>query len=61
MAFGQAYGIVLTALYATVTILLIGLTLLGIAFDFRVKAKTEYKHSWNVLFFVESLTAVWDR
>jgi cytochrome d ubiquinol oxidase subunit II len=57
MAFPQAHGIVLTALYAPVTIMLIGLTLRGVAFDFRVKAKTQYKQSWNRLFFVGSLTA----
>jgi len=57
MAFPKAHGIVLTALYAPVTIMLIGLTLRGVAFDFRVKAKTEYKQTWNFLFFAGSFAA----
>ena len=57
MAFPHAHGIVLTALYAPVTIMLIGLTLRGVAFDFRVKAEMKYKSTWNTLFFIGSLTA----
>ena len=57
MAFPQAHGIVLTALYTPVTIMLIGLTLRGVAFDFRVKAKMKYKNTWNTLFFIGSLSA----
>ena len=57
MAFPMAHGLVLTALYIPVTIMLIGLTLRGVAFDFRVKAKTKYKSTWNNLFFCGSVTA----
>ena len=57
MAFPMAHGMVLTALYIPVTIMLIGLTLRGVAFDFRVKAKTKYKNTWNNLFFIGSITA----
>jgi len=57
MAFPKAHGVVLTALYAPVTIMLMGLTLRGVAFDFRVKAKTKYKRTWNRLFSIGSLTA----
>lgn len=57
MAFPKAHGIVLTALYLPVAIMLIGLMLRGVAFDFRVKAKTEYKTTWNNLFFAGSLIA----
>jgi cytochrome bd ubiquinol oxidase subunit II len=57
MAFPRAHGVVLTALYAPVTIMLIGLTLRGVAFDFRVKAKSKYKKTWNKLFFLGSFAA----
>lgn len=57
MAFPEAHGIVLTSLYLPVAIMLVGLTLRGVAFDFRVKAKTEYRATWNHLFFVGSLSA----
>ncbi|MCL4140047.1 UNVERIFIED_CONTAM: hypothetical protein GTU68_014495 [Idotea baltica] len=57
MAFPMAHGVVLTSLYLPVAIMLIGLMLRGVAFDFRVKAKTEYKSTWNKLFFIGSLSA----
>lgn len=57
MAFPMAHGLVLTSLYIPVAIMLIGLTLRGVAFDFRVKAKTEYKSTWNGLFFIGSIVA----
>ena len=57
MAFPKAHGLVLTNLYLPVTIMLIGLTLRGVAFDFRVKAKTTHKQTWNQLFFAGSLIA----
>ncbi|WP_276205908.1 cytochrome d ubiquinol oxidase subunit II [Halioglobus japonicus] len=44
IAFPKAHGIVLTALYIPVTIMLFGLTLRGVAFDFRVKAGTTGAH-----------------
>jgi cytochrome d ubiquinol oxidase subunit II len=47
----------LTALYFPVAIMLLGLTLRGVAFDFRVKAKTQHKGMWNTLFFLGSLLA----
>ncbi len=57
MAFPKAHGIVLTSLYLPVALMLIGLTLRGVAFDFRVKAKTQHKETWNQLFFFGSLVA----
>ena len=57
IAFPRAHGMVLTALYLPVTLMLMGLILRGVAFDFRVKAETKYKNMWNRLFFVGSLTA----
>ena len=55
IAFPQAHGIVLTALYLPVTIMLMGLILRGVAFDFRVKAGADHKPLWNRLFFIGSL------
>lgn len=57
IAFPKAHGIVLTSLYIPVTIMLMGLILRGVAFDFRVKAGDAKRHLWNRLFFAGSLTA----
>lgn len=57
IAFPKAHGLILTALYIPVTIMLFGLILRGVAFDFRVKAGEEHKDLWNRLFFLGSLTA----
>lgn len=50
ICFPMAHGIVLTALYLPVAIMLLGLTLRGVAFDFRVKARDSHKTTWNRLF-----------
>lgn len=57
VAFPQAHGAVLTALYLPVSVMLIGLTLRGVAFDFRVKARDEHKERWNRAFFGGSFVA----
>lgn len=57
VAFPKAHGIVLTALYIPVTIMLIGLILRGVAFDFRVKAGDDRRHLWNMAFSLGSLVA----
>jgi cytochrome d ubiquinol oxidase subunit II len=58
VAFPKAHGVVLGALYLPVALMLIGLTLRGVAFDFRVKAKAQRKAMWDRLFFAGSaLTA----
>ncbi len=57
IAFPQAHGIVLTSLYLPVTIMLFGLILRGVAFDFRVKAGDHRKELWNRAFFVGSLVS----
>lgn len=57
VAFPQAHGVVLTALYLPVSGMLIGLTLRGVAFDFRVKARDEHKERWNRAFFGGSFVA----
>lgn len=57
VAFPSAHGIILGELYLPVTAMLVGLTLRGVAFDFRVKAKAQHKHLWNRAFFAGSLLA----
>ena len=57
VAFPMAHGVILTALYLPVSLMLIGLTLRGVAFDFRVKAAAKHKTSWNRAFFTGSFLA----
>lgn len=57
VAFPIAHGIILTALYVPVFLLLVGLILRGVAFDFRAKVPLHRKHRWNKLFLAGSLTA----
>ena len=57
VAFPKAHGVVLGELYLPVTLMLIGLTLRGVAFDFRVKAKDTHKTMWDRLFFAGSVLA----
>ena len=59
VAFPLAHGIILSNLYLPVALMLIGLILRGVAFDFRTKAKADHKNAWNNAFFGGSLlTAV---
>ncbi|MEL6682039.1 MAG: cytochrome d ubiquinol oxidase subunit II [Pseudomonadota bacterium] len=55
VAFPAAHGEILTALYLPVTIMLIGLILRGVAFEFRAKAPAPHKRAWNNAFFAGSL------
>jgi len=57
VAFPKAHGLVLTELYLPVALMLVGLVLRGVAFDFRVKAKSSHKATWDRLFFAGSLLA----
>lgn len=57
VAFPKAHGLVLGELYLPVTLMLIGLTLRGVAFDFRVKARDAHKRGWDRLFFAGSMLA----
>jgi len=54
IAFPKAHGLILTALYLPVALMLVGLILRGVAFDFRVKAQDHHKPLWNRAFFVGS-------
>jgi len=59
IAFPQANGIVLGNLYLPVALMLVGLILRGVSFDFRAKAKVDHKETWNLLFISGSfLTAI---
>jgi cytochrome d ubiquinol oxidase subunit II len=57
VAFPKAHGLVLGELYLPVAVMLLGLTLRGVAFDFRVKAKADHKAMWDHLFFAGSTLA----
>lgn len=54
VAFPAAHGTILTALYLPVAIMLMGLILRGVAFEFRVKAPTPHKAAWNRAFWLGS-------
>jgi cytochrome d ubiquinol oxidase subunit II len=59
--FPLAHGVILGALYLPVALMLIGLILRGVAFDFRVKARAAHKPLWNRAFFAGSLLASWSQ
>ncbi|MCC7006214.1 MAG: cytochrome d ubiquinol oxidase subunit II [Ottowia sp.] len=55
VAFPVAHGVVLSTLYIPVALMLAGLILRGVSFDFRAKVRTQHKPLWNTLFCVGSL------
>jgi cytochrome d ubiquinol oxidase subunit II len=55
VAFPAAHGAILTALYAPVAVMLVGLILRGVAFEFRAKAPVGHKLWWDHAFFAGSL------
>lgn len=58
IAFPQANGIILTALYMPVLTMLIGLILRGVSFELRAKVRAEQKNLWDGMFvFGSYLTA----
>ncbi|MBW4707169.1 cytochrome d ubiquinol oxidase subunit II [Roseobacter sp. YSTF-M11] len=57
VAFPTAHGVILTSLYMPVFIMLIGLILRGVSFEFRAKAPLAQKSKWNAAFFAGSLMA----
>jgi cytochrome d ubiquinol oxidase subunit II len=57
VAFPMAHGVILTALYIPVFVLLVGLIPRGVAFDFRAKVPAGRKQRWNRIFFAGSLIA----
>lgn len=57
VAFPMAHGIILTALYLPVALMLAGLILRGVAFDFRAKAQDNRKRAWDRAFIGGSFLA----
>lgn len=57
VAFPTAHGIVLGALYLPTTLMLVGLTLRGVAFEFRAKGPDRQRKHWDIVFFTGSLLA----
>ncbi len=57
VAFPTAHGVILTALYLPVFVMLFGLILRGVSFEFRAKAPAAQKPYWNTAFVVGSLMA----
>ena len=57
VAFPPAHGLILGALYLPVALMLVGLTLRGVAFDFRTKGGADRKALWNRAFSAGSVLA----
>ncbi|MGK7752825.1 MULTISPECIES: cytochrome d ubiquinol oxidase subunit II [unclassified Roseovarius] len=57
VAFPSAHGVILTTLYLPVAIMLVGLILRGVAFEFRAKAPARRKRLWDLSFWIGSLMA----
>lgn len=56
-AFPKAHGIILTALYLPVAMMLTGLILRGVAFKFRTKAHARLQNLWDMAFIAGSTLA----
>lgn len=59
VGFPLAHGVILGALYLPVALMLLGLMLRGVAFDFRVKAQVQHQRLWNLAFHAGSVLAGW--
>lgn len=57
VAFPSANGVILGGLYLPVAVMLLGLILRGVAFDFRIKVQAHHKPLWNRSFCFGSLLA----
>lgn len=57
VAFPVAHGAILGALYLPTMLMLVGLTLRGVAFEFRAKGPVRQKPLWDRAFFAGSLLA----
>ncbi|WP_439135364.1 cytochrome d ubiquinol oxidase subunit II [Pseudomaricurvus sp.] len=55
IAFPAAHSVILTHLYLPAAIMLIGLIMRGVAFDFRAKAAIDHKRAWDRCFKLGSL------
>ena len=61
VGFPLAHGVILGALYLPVALMLVALSLRGVAFDFRVKAKDHHRPLWDKAFYIGSLLAAWSQ
>lgn len=61
IAFPEAHNILLRELYVPATIMLIGLILRGVAFDFRAKAVTHQRQLWDRVFKLGSLVTAFSQ
>jgi len=61
VGFPMAHGVILGALYLPVALMLVALSLRGVAFDFRVKAKAHHRPLWDKVFYFGSLLASWSQ
>lgn len=61
VGFPMAHGIILGALYLPVALMLVALSLRGVAFDFRVKAKAHHRPLWDKTFYIGSILASWSQ
>jgi cytochrome d ubiquinol oxidase subunit II len=61
VGFPLAHGVILGALYLPVALMLVALSLRGVAFDFRVKAKDHHRPLWDKAFYIGSLLASWSQ
>ncbi|WP_448245507.1 cytochrome d ubiquinol oxidase subunit II [Thalassotalea agariperforans] len=57
IAFPKAHSIIFQALYLPTALMLAGLILRGVSFDFRTKAPSTEKHKWDLAFKFGSLLA----
>lgn len=58
VAFPIAHGIILSALYIPTALMILGIILRGVSFDFRVRSKPKYRKLWcDVFVFGSSLAA----
>lgn len=57
VAFPLAHGEILSALYIPTALMLVGLILRGVSFDFRAKARDKHKHLWDGAFIGGSVLA----
>ena len=57
IGFPAAHSVILNELYLPVTLMLVGLILRGVAFDFRAKANVDHKERWDWAFRAGSLLA----
>ena len=57
IAFPSAHSLILQALYLPTALMLVGLILRGVSFDFRTKAPSKDKHKWDLVFKCGSILA----